>query len=98
MSLPYTLMSVSGWPSLLKLRVSCSSGECSRLRVWGVSDPTLPVADRFGLYEQSCACSRLTQLSQGLLLSHFTLRCLHGQQAVPGSSVSVRTSSRPTGG
>lgn len=75
--------------SLLWLRLgSGSSGECGRfLPGVGCSEAMemlFPVADLFGLYEQSCGCSRLTQFSQGLLLSHFTFLCLQGQQAVPG--------------
>jgi hypothetical protein len=38
---------------------------------------------RLGLYEQSCAWSRLTQFSHGCLLSHLTLRWRQGQHAVP---------------
>lgn len=47
---------------------------------------------RLGLYEQSCAWSRLTQFSHGCLLSHLTLRWRQGQHAVPGreGGVSVR--------
>ena len=41
------------------------------------------VAFCFGLYEQRLAWSLFTQFSHGCLLSHFTLRCLQGQHAVP---------------
>jgi hypothetical protein len=50
----------------------------------------LPAAARFGLYEHSCGCSRRMQFSHGWSgprVSHLTLRCRHGQQAVPVNMV-----------
>lgn len=89
------------WRSDLRDDVSgsCSSGsECCLLRLVVADEDTLPAlfdaaAVRFGLYEQSCGCSRLTQFSHGCLLSHFTLRWRHGQQAVPGSIILSQTKS-----
>jgi len=37
----------------------------------------------FGLYEHKLAWFLLSQFKHGCLLSHFTFRCRHGQQAVP---------------
>lgn len=86
MHAPYALMASRA--SLLCLLASGSAGERARFFpavAWsGAAERLFPVADRFGLYEQSCGCSLLTQFSQGFLLSHLTFRCLHGQHAVPG--------------
>lgn len=61
----------------------------------GAADPEADVelrfAERLGLYEHSCGCSRLTQFSQGCLLSHLTLRWRHGQHAVPSNRFRVST-------
>lgn len=78
--------------SLLRLLLgSGSSGERGLfLPGAGLSEAMemlFPAADLFGLYEQSWGCSLLRQFSQGLLLSHLTFLCLHGQQAVPNHSI-----------
>jgi len=73
--------------SLLVLRDVGSSGEWGRFLGCEISAPLtealFPLPDRLGLYEQSWGCSRLTQFSHGLWLSHLTFLWRHGQQAVP---------------
>lgn len=56
------------------------------LAVW-VDSLLLEDARWFGLYEQSWGCSLLMQFAHGSRASHLTLRCLHGQHAVPGSGL-----------
>lgn len=67
-----------------------SDSECCLFRLLDVAatlEALLEDAERFGLYEHSCGCSRLTQFSQGCLLSHFTLRWRQGQHAVPETEI-----------